>query len=62
MATGNPQDNKAYTDKNIVYWIIVADTEENRQYFANLQDKLESLFKQESILIYFTPLLNLLSD
>jgi hypothetical protein len=45
-----------------VYWIIVADTEENRQYFANLQDKLESLFKQESILIYFTPVLNLLSD
>ena len=58
----NPQDNKAYADKNKVYWIIVADTEENRQYFANLQDKLESLFKQESILIYFTPVLNLLSD
>jgi hypothetical protein len=58
----NPQDNKAYADKNKVYWIIVADTEENRQYFANLQNKLESLFKQESILIYFTPVLNLLSD
>ena len=58
----NPQDNKAYADKYEVYWIIVADTEENRQYFANLQDKLESLFKQESILIYFTPVLNLLSD
>jgi hypothetical protein len=58
----NPQDNKAYAGKNKVYWIIVADTEENRQYFANLQDKLESLFKQESILIYFTPVLNLLSD
>jgi hypothetical protein len=57
----NPQDNKAYADKNKVYWIIVADTEENRQYFANLQHKLESLFKQESILIYFTPVLNLLS-
>jgi hypothetical protein len=24
----NPQDNKAYADKNKVYWIIVADTEE----------------------------------
>jgi hypothetical protein len=57
----NPQDNKAYADKNKVYWIIVADTEENRLYFANLQNKLESLFKQESILIYFTPVLNLLS-
>ena len=33
----NPQDNKAYADKNKVYWIIVADTEENRQYFANLK-------------------------
>ena len=54
------EDNKAYADKNKVYWIIVA--EENRQYFANLQYKLESLFKQESILIYFTPVLNLLSD
>jgi hypothetical protein len=43
----NPQDNKAYADKNKAYWIIVADTEENRQYFANLQDKLESLFKQD---------------
>jgi hypothetical protein len=58
----NPQDNKAYADKNKVYWIIVPDTEENRQYFANLQNKLESLFDQESILIYFTPVLNLLSD
>ena len=58
----NPQDNKAYADKNKLYWIIVTDTEENRQYFANLQNKLESLFKQESILIYFTPVLNLLSD
>jgi hypothetical protein len=57
----NPQDNKAYTDKNKVYWIIVPDTEENRQYFVNFQDKLESLFDQESILIYFTPVLNLLS-
>lgn len=56
----NPQDNKAYADKNKVYWIIVPDTEENRQYFVNLQNKLESLFKQESILIYFTPVLNLL--
>ena len=58
----NPQDNKAYADKNKVYWIIVSDTEENRQYFVNLQNKLESLFKQESILIYFTPVLSLLSD
>lgn len=58
----NPQDNKAYADKNKVYWIIVPDTEENRQYFINLQNKLESLFKQESILIYFTPVLSLLSD
>lgn len=58
----NPQDNKAYADKNKVYWIIVPDTEENRQYFVNLQTKLESLFKQESILIYFTPVLNLLSE
>lgn len=58
----NPQDNKAYADKNKVYWIIVPDTEENRQYFVNLQDKLESLFDQESILIYFTPVLSLLSD
>ncbi|MGH9984245.1 MAG: hypothetical protein ACRD8W_09845 [Nitrososphaeraceae archaeon] len=58
----NPQDNKAYADKNKVYWIIVPDTEENRQYFVNLQNKLESLFKQESILIYFTPVLNLLSE
>ncbi len=57
----NPQDNKAYVDKNKVYWIIVPDTEENRQYFANLQNKLESLFNQESILIYFTPVLNLLA-
>ena len=57
----NPQDNKSYADKNKVYWIIVPDTEENRQYFVNLQDKLESLFNQESILIYFTPVLNLLS-
>ena len=57
----NPQDNKAYADKNKVYWIIVPDTEENRQYFINFQDKLESLFDQESILIYFTPVLNLLS-
>src|ERR671912_116622 len=31
----NPQDNKAYADKNKVYWIIVPDTEENRQYFVN---------------------------
>lgn len=58
----NPQDNKAYADKNKVYWIIVPDTEENRQYFVNLQNKLESLFNQESILIYFTPVLNLLSE
>ena len=58
----NPQDNKAYADKNKVYWLIVPDTEENRQFFANLQNKLESLFDQESILIYFTPVLNLLSD
>ena len=58
----NPQDNRAYADKNKVYWIIVPDTEENRRYFVNLQNKLESLFKQESILIYFTPVLNLLSD
>ncbi len=58
----NPQDNKAYADKNKVYWIIVPDTEENKQYFINLQNKLESLFKQESILIYFTPVLSLLSD
>ena len=58
----NPQDNKAYADKNKVYWLIVPDTEENRQYFANLQNKLESLFDQESILIYFTPVLNLLSE
>ena len=58
----NPQNNKAYADKNKVYWIIVSDTEENRQYFINLQNKLESLFKQESILIYFTPVLSLLSD
>jgi hypothetical protein len=58
----NPQDNKAYIDKNKVYWIIVPDTEENRQYFVNLQNKLESLFKQESILIYLTPVLSLLSD
>jgi hypothetical protein len=57
----NPQDNKAYADKNKVYWIIVPDTEENRQYLVNFQDKLESLFDQESILIYFTPVLNLLS-
>jgi hypothetical protein len=57
----NPQDNKAYADKNKVYWIIVPDTKENRQYFVNLQDKLESMFNQESILIYFTPVLNLLS-
>ena len=57
----NPQDNKPYADKNKVYWIIVPDTEENRQYFVNFQDKLESLFDQESILIYFTPVLNLLS-
>jgi hypothetical protein len=34
----------------------------NRQYFVSLQNKLESLFKQESILIYFTPVLNLLSE
>lgn len=58
----NPQDNKAYADKNKVYWLIVPDTEENRQYFANLQNKLESLFDQESILIYFTPVLNLSSE
>lgn len=58
----NPQDNKAYADKNKVYWIIVLDTEENKQYFINLQNKLESLFKQESILIYLTPVLSLLSD
>ena len=58
----NPQNNKAYADKNKVYWIIVPDTEENRHYFVNLQNKLESLFKQESILIYFTPILSLLSD
>ena len=58
----NPQNNKAYADKNKVYWIIVSDTEENRQYFINLQNKLESLFKQESILIYFTLVLSLLSD
>ena len=58
----NPQDNKAYTDKNKVYWVIVPDTEENRQYFANLQNKLESLFKQESILIYFTQVLNLSTE
>ena len=57
----NPQDNKAYADKNKVYWIIVPDTEENRQYFVNFQGKLESLFDQESILIYLTPVLNLLS-
>jgi hypothetical protein len=57
----NPQDNKSYADKNKVYWIIVPDIEENRQYFVNFQDKLESLFDQESILIYFTPVLNLLS-
>jgi hypothetical protein len=58
----NPQDNKPYTDKNKVYWVIVPDTEENRQYFANLQNKLESLFKQESILIYFTQVLNLSTE
>ena len=58
----NPQDNKAYADKNKVYWLIVPDTEENRQYFVNLQNKLELLFNQESILIHFTPVLNLLSD
>ena len=58
----NPQNNKAYADKNKVYWIIVPDTEENRQYLVNLQNKLESVFKQESILIYFTPVLSLLSD
>jgi uncharacterized protein YneF (UPF0154 family) len=58
----NPQDNKAYADKNKMYWLIVPDTEENRQYFANLQNKLESLFKQESILIYFAPVLNLLGE
>jgi hypothetical protein len=58
----NPQDNKAYADKNKVYWLIVPDTEENRQYFASLQNKLESLFDQESILIYFTPVLNLLPE
>jgi hypothetical protein len=57
----NPQDNKAYIDKNKMYWIIVPDTEENRQYFVNLQNKLESLFDQESILIYLTPVLKLLS-
>lgn len=55
----NPQDNKAYADKNK---LIVPDTEENRQYFASPQTKLESLFDQESILIYFTPVLNLLSE
>ena len=53
---------KPYADKNKVYWIIVPDTEENRQYFISLQNKLESLFKQESILIYFTPVLNLLPE
>ena len=58
----NPQNNKAYADKNKVSWIIVPDTEENRQYFVNLQNKLELLFKQVSILIYFTPVLSLLSD
>ncbi|KAF0869821.1 hypothetical protein [Candidatus Nitrosocosmicus sp. SS] len=57
----NPTDNKNYSDKNKMYWIIVPDTEENRHYFVNFQDKLESLFDQESILIYFTPVLNLLS-
>jgi hypothetical protein len=57
----NPQDNKAYADKNKVYWIIVPDIEENRQYFVNFQDKLEPPFDQESVLIYFTPVLNLLS-
>jgi len=56
----NPQDNKAYVDKNKEYWIIVPDTEENKQYFVNIQNKLESLFDQESILIYFTPVLKLL--
>jgi hypothetical protein len=58
----NPQDNRGYADRNKVYWLIVPDTEENRQYFVNLQNKLESLFEQESILIYFTPVLNLLSE
>jgi hypothetical protein len=53
----NPQDNKAYVDKNKVYWLIVPDKD-----FANLQNKLESLFKQECILIYFTPVLNLLGE
>jgi hypothetical protein len=47
---------------NLKNTLIVSDTEENRQYFANLQNELESLFDQESILIYFTPVLNLLSE
>jgi hypothetical protein len=45
-----------------MYWIIVPDTEENREYFVNLQNKLEPLFEQESILVYFTPVLNLISE
>lgn len=44
----------AYLDTNKVYWVIVADTEQNRKYFIKLQNKLKRLFKQKSILIYFS--------
>ena len=57
----NLQGNRAYADRDKVYLIIVPDTEENRQYYVNFQDKLKSLFDRESILIYSTPVLNLLS-
>ena len=57
----NRQGNRAYADKDKVYLIIVPDTEESRQYYVNFQDKLKLLFDQKSILIYSTPVLNLLS-
>lgn len=40
-------------EKNTLYWILCEKTKDNIQFFKKLKEKLQGLFEQESILIYY---------
>jgi hypothetical protein len=40
-------------EKNTLYWILCEKTNKNIQFFRKLKERLQGLFRQESILIYY---------
>lgn len=50
----NPDTGKEVTDELVIYWVVCAETEENKLFLKNFKEVLKKRFQQDEIMMYYT--------